>query len=185
MTASAGGVASFCQRYLTAVCSTALLGVFVVSLVCFEGLGQGVRSVFGAVPLLSSQSQLLGLRPPSALLQPPTAARCNRLHLPTALANSTAVPYYPAAVKDPVTGEWYLFFTYQEVSRSSQILVLESPEGSAAQILDRCSTSALQSSHIMLCWIPHMVLFSTKLSPNVLENVCTNLCKADIRDCYT
>ncbi len=119
MTPPSGGAASFCQRHLTALCSTALLGVLLLSLICFEGLGQGVRSVFEAVPLLSLQPQLQGLRPSSAVLQPPTAARCNRLHLPAALANSTAVPYYPAAVKDPVTGEWYLFFTYQEVCNSA------------------------------------------------------------------
>jgi len=121
MTPSAGGAVSFCQRHFTAVCSTAVIGLLLLSLICFEGLGEGVRSVFEAVPLLSSQPQPLGLRPPSALLQPPTAARCNRLHLPPALANSTAVPYYPAAVKDPVTGEWYLFFTYQEVRFGGQM----------------------------------------------------------------
>lgn len=118
MTPPAGGAASFGQRHLTAICGTALLGVFLLLLICFDGLGQGVRSVFEAVPLLSSQPQLQDRRPTSALIQPPTAARCNRLHLPAALANSTAVPYYPAAVRDPVTGEWYLFFTYQEVCDS-------------------------------------------------------------------
>ena len=91
------------------------MALLLVSLVCWGAFTAGARGVFGAVPLLTSSSQPGGIRPPTALLQIPTAARCNRLYLPDSLANTSAVPSYPAAVKDPVSGEWLLFFTYQEV----------------------------------------------------------------------
>ena len=108
---------SCCQRSLLAVGVTALLCLLVYLVLPSGGVGEGVRSVFGSVPLLSSPAPVLGLRPPSALLRQPSAARCNRLPLPGPLANASALPAEPAAVKDPVTGEWLIFFTYQEVSR--------------------------------------------------------------------
>ncbi len=120
MTPSARGTASSCQRYLPAVCAATGIGLVVVSLLFFGSFGEGVRAIFGAVPLLSSPSQSLGIKPPTSLVLPPTPARCNRLRLPADLANASAVPSYPAAVKHPVTGEWLLVFTYQEVKAFTQ-----------------------------------------------------------------
>ncbi len=116
MSRSAGGAVSCCQRSLLAVGAAALVCLLVYLVVPFGGVGEGVRSVIGSVPLLSSPAPVLGLRPPSALLRQPSAARCNRLPLPGPLANASALPAEPAAVRDPVTGEWLIFFTYQEVS---------------------------------------------------------------------
>jgi hypothetical protein len=115
MTPSARGAASSCQRRFLSVCGASVLGLVVALLLFFGTLGEGVQAIFGAVPLLYSASPSLGIKPPTALVLPPTPSRCNRLHLPGDLANTTAVPYYPAAVKHPVTGEWLMFFTYQEV----------------------------------------------------------------------
>ena len=118
------------QRHTAAVCGTAAMALLLVSLVCLGAFTAGVRGVFGAVPLLSSSSQPAGNRPPSALLQTPTAARCNRLYLPASLANTSAVPSYPAAVKDPVSGEWLMFFSYQEVRPLATLSLLLMPGSS-------------------------------------------------------
>ena len=106
---------SCCQRSLLAVGAAAVLCLLVYLVVPFGNVGDGVRSVIGSVPLLSTPAPVLGLRPPSALLRQPSAARCNRLPLMGPLANASAIPTEPAAVKDPVTKEWLIFFTYQEV----------------------------------------------------------------------
>lgn len=115
MSRSVGGAVSCCQRSLLAVGGAAVLCLLVYLVLPSGGVGEGVRNVISSVPLLSTPAPVLGLRPPSALLKQPTAARCNRLPLPGALANASAIPTEPAAVKDPVTGEWLIFFTYQEV----------------------------------------------------------------------
>ena len=107
---------SCCPRSLLATGAAALVCLILYLVVPISDVGKGVRSVFSTVPLLSGPSTALGVRPPSALLRQPTAARCNRLPLPGPLANASAIPTEPAVVKDPATGEWLIFFTYQEVT---------------------------------------------------------------------
>ena len=116
---------SCCQRSLLAVGAAALICLILYLVVPISDVGEGVRSVFSTVPLLSGPSTALGVRPPSALLRQPTAARCNRLPLPGPLANASAIPTEPAVVKDPATGEWLIFFTYQEVTRIFENFISE------------------------------------------------------------
>ena len=113
---------SWNRRHIAALCGGAVvMAVLVFSLVCLGAWSAGVRGVF-AIPLLGTSVPPAGIRPPSALLQIPSAARCTRLHLPAALANTSQVPSFPAAVRDPGSGEWLLFFSYQEVCAHSGML---------------------------------------------------------------
>ena len=47
-----------------------------------------------------------------------TARLCNRIDPEPKYVNETQGPYNPAAVRHPKTGEWYLFFTMDEVPPS-------------------------------------------------------------------
>lgn len=47
-----------------------------------------------------------------------SARLCNRIDPGPKYVNETQGPYNPAAVKNPKTGEWYLFFTMDEVPPS-------------------------------------------------------------------
>ena len=51
----------------------------------------------------------------SATVTPASSVRCNRIKLPARLHNDTTGPYNPAAARHPVTGEWLLLHTLDEV----------------------------------------------------------------------
>ena len=51
----------------------------------------------------------------SATVTPASSVRCSRIKLPARLHNSTTGPYNPAAARHPVTGEWLLLHTLDEV----------------------------------------------------------------------
>ena len=110
------GAVSCCQRCLFGVGAAALLCIGIYFILVLGEVGENVRNMVGSVQILSP-APVLGLRPPSALLQPPTYARCSQLNLQGPLANVSALgrATEPGAVKDPATGEWLMFFTYQEV----------------------------------------------------------------------
>ena len=81
-----------------------------VSLLFLEDLRVSLRQV------LTGSSSLSGLRPTiSGTVQPASALRCNRLSLPASYYNESQGPYNPAAIKHPVSREWLLLYTYDEV----------------------------------------------------------------------
>lgn len=51
----------------------------------------------------------------SGSVLPASAVRCNRIQLPAAYYNESQGPYNPAAIRHPLTGEWLLVYTYDEV----------------------------------------------------------------------
>ena len=110
------GAVSCCQRCLFGVGAAALLCIGIYFILLLGEVGENFGNIVGSVQILSPAPSL-GLRPPSALLQPPTYARCSQLNLQGPLANVSALgrATEPGAVKDPATGEWLMFFTYEEV----------------------------------------------------------------------
>jgi hypothetical protein len=110
------GAVSCCQRCLFGVGVAAILCIGIYFLLLLGEVGENVRNMVGSVQMLSP-APVLGLRPPSALLEPATYARCSKLNLQGPLANVSALgrATEPGAVKDSVTGEWLMFFTFQEV----------------------------------------------------------------------
>ena len=81
-----------------------------VSLLFLEDLRVSLRQV------LTGSSAASGLRPTiSGTVQPASALRCNRLSLPASYYNESQGPYNPAAVRHPVSREWLLLYTYDEV----------------------------------------------------------------------
>lgn len=109
-----GGVVS--QRLI----GTFLLLTFLmlgVSLLFLEDLRVSLRQV------LTGSSASSGVRMTiSGTVQPASALRCNRLSLPASYYNESQGPYNPAAVRHPVTREWLLLYTYDEVSGVPQRL---------------------------------------------------------------
>ena len=109
-----GGVVS--QRLI----GTFLLLTFLmlgVSLLFLEDLRVSLRQV------LTGTSAASGVRMTiSGTVQPASALRCNRLSLPASFYNESQGPYNPAAVRHPVTREWLLLYTYDEVSDVPQRL---------------------------------------------------------------
>ena len=81
-----------------------------VSLLFLEDLRVSLRQV------LTGSSSASGLRPTiSGTVQPASALRCNRLSLPASYYNESQGPYNPAAIRHPVSREWLLLYTYDEV----------------------------------------------------------------------
>ena len=61
--------------------------------------------------------------PISATVTPASSVRCNRISLPSRFYNATTAPYNPAAMRNPVTGNWVLVHNYDEVStRTCEVL---------------------------------------------------------------
>ncbi|KAK9834907.1 hypothetical protein WJX81_007705 [Elliptochloris bilobata] len=52
----------------------------------------------------------------SVTVTPASSVRCNRISLPARFYNATTSPYNPAATRHPVTGEWLLLHTLDEVT---------------------------------------------------------------------
>ena len=73
----------------------------------------------------------------SATVTPASSVRCNRIQLPARLQNATTGPYNPAAARHPVTGEWLLLHTLDEVRarclRSTKRYVLRCAPALSAQ----------------------------------------------------
>lgn len=83
-----------------------------VSLLFLEDIRISVKKVLiGAVPQPIVRATISGT------VLPASAVRCNRLALPASFYNESQGPYNPAAVRHPITGEWLLVYTYDEVSR--------------------------------------------------------------------
>lgn len=88
-----------------------------VSLIFLEDLRVSLRQV------LTGSTASSGFRPTiSGMVQPASALRCNRLSLPASYYNESQGPYNPAAVRHPVTREWLLLYTYDEVREEPQRL---------------------------------------------------------------
>ena len=80
------------------------------SLLFLEDLRVSLRQI------LTGSTASFGSRPTiSGMVQPASALRCNRLSLPASYYNESQGPYNPAAVRHPVTREWLLLYTYDEV----------------------------------------------------------------------
>ena len=58
-----------------------------------------------------SSTELLDI----ASMTPASSVRCNRISLPAHLSNATSAPYNPAAMRHPVSGDWYLLHSVDEV----------------------------------------------------------------------
>ena len=53
------------------------------------------------------------------MVHPASSVRCNRIALPERFGNASTSPYNPAVGRHPVTGEWILLHTLDEVPRCS------------------------------------------------------------------
>ena len=73
------------------------------------------RDVRGSADGLLGASAGGSQRGVSATVTPASSVRCNRIKLPARLRNETTGPYNPAAARHPVTGEWLLLHTLDEV----------------------------------------------------------------------
>lgn len=51
----------------------------------------------------------------SAVVTPASSVRCNRISLPARFYNATTAPYNPAAMRHPVSGDWFLMHTFDVV----------------------------------------------------------------------
>ena len=85
----------------------------------------------------------------SATVTPASSVRCNRIELPARHHNATTGPYNPAAARHPVTGEWLLLHTLDEVRALlfEQHLVL----GAQPRTSPGISTQALVYKET--CWV--------------------------------
>ena len=108
------------------VASQRLIGSFLlltflmlgVSLIFLEDLRVNLRQVLTGSSAASGLSATI-----SGTVQPASALRCNRLNLPASYYNESQGPYNPAAVRHPVTREWLLLYTYDEVRGVPQRLL--------------------------------------------------------------
>ena len=81
------------------------------SLMFLEDLRTSVRQVLNGTGSLSGPRELTI----SGSVVPASAVMCNRMALPAEYYNVSQGPYNPAAIRHPVTGEWLLVYTYDEV----------------------------------------------------------------------
>jgi hypothetical protein len=100
---------------------TRLLGPFLLltflmlaaSLMFLEDLRMSVRqALIGKGPLGGYREATI-----SGSVLPASAVMCNRIALAPSYYNESQGPYNPAAIRHPVTGEWLLVYTFDEVSR--------------------------------------------------------------------
>jgi hypothetical protein len=89
-----------------------------VSLLFLEDLRVSVQKV-----LIGSGSQTSFRATISGTVLPASAVRCNRLALPASYYNESQGPYNPAAVRHPISGEWLLVYTFDEVCRPHRLIV--------------------------------------------------------------
>ncbi len=83
-----------------------------VSLLFLEDLRISVKKVLvGASPQSNFRVTISGT------VLPASAVRCNRLALPASFYNESQGPYNPAAVRHPISGEWLLVYTFDEVGQ--------------------------------------------------------------------
>lgn len=79
-----------------------------------EDFRTGVQHVVISVPLgsvgVAGKTSAL-----SGTVTPASAVRCNRIQLPERYYNESQGPYNPAAIRHPVTKEWLVVFTFDEV----------------------------------------------------------------------
>ncbi len=90
-----------------------------ISLMFLEDLRVSVKQVLvGTVVQTTFRATISGT------VLPASAVRCNRLALPASYYNESQGPYNPAAVRHPISGEWLLVYTYDEVGPMPQRLLL-------------------------------------------------------------
>ena len=89
-----------------------LVGVVVATLWTILACWRDVRGSTGGLLGRSASGSKLGI---SATVTPASSVRCNRIKLPARLHNATTGPYNPAAARHPVTGEWLMLHTLDEV----------------------------------------------------------------------
>ena len=81
------------------------------SLMFLEDLRASLHQVLtGASHLSGSRESTI-----SGSVLPASAVKCNRIALAASYYNESQGPYNPAAIRHPVTGEWLMVYTYDEV----------------------------------------------------------------------
>lgn len=89
-----------------------LVGVVAATLWTVSACWRHVEGSAHGIPGGSGSRSQLGI---SATVTTASSVRCNRIKLPARLHNATTGPYNPAAARHPVTGEWLLVHTLDEV----------------------------------------------------------------------
>lgn len=95
------------------LCLLVVVGIG-LCLLSLEDFRTGVQHVVISVPLgsvgVAGKTSAL-----SGTVTPASAVRCNRIQLPERYYNESQGPYNPAAIRHPVTKEWLVVFTFDEV----------------------------------------------------------------------